>query len=324
MQGVRVVELGTWVAAPATAGMLGDWGADVVKVEATTGDPQRDIFSALGVDTGRAAVPPFEIDNRGKRSIVLDLRSGAGKEAMERLLASADVFVTNMRVPALTRLGLDDRSVRARYPRLIYAIVTASGMRGPEADRPGYDIGSFWARSSLCCSVTPRGQMPPAIRSGTGDHATGISMVAGIAAALFDRERTGRGHLVTTSLLRTGMYLAGWDLGVLLRFGRLERPRPRERIRTPLLNCYATSDDRGFWLLGVESDRHWPSLIAAIGRPDLAADERFAVASARQSNSEALIAELDLVGTHQHTGDDSRRSAGPCLGGVHPDDAASG
>jgi crotonobetainyl-CoA:carnitine CoA-transferase CaiB-like acyl-CoA transferase len=265
-----------------------------VKVEPASGDPQRAIFGAIGV-RDQGSVPPFELDNRGKRSVVLDLRTADGKEAMERLLAGADVFVTNMRVAALDRLGLGPAAVRARHPALIYGIITGYGLEGPDAHRPGYDVGAFWARSTLAASVVPRGQLPPAIRGGLGDHVTGMTLAGGICGALFDRERTGHGHLVSTSLLRAGLYCAGWDLGVLLRLGKLQSTRPRDAAPQPLVNCYAAGDDRGFWLLGLEGDRHWPGLIAAIERPDLAADERFADARSRAANAAAVIAELDIA-----------------------------
>ena len=294
LDGVRVVELTAWVAGPAAAGVLADWGADVVKVEPASGDPQRSIFGAVGV-RDQGSVPPFELDNRGKRSVVLDLRSDAGSEAMERLLTGADVFVTNMRVAALQRLGLDPDAVRVRHPSLIYGIITGYGLDGPDAHRPGYDVGAFWARSTLAASVVPRGQLPPAIRGGLGDHVTGMTLAGGICGALFDRQRTGNGHLVSTSLLRAGLYCAGWDLGVLLRLGKLQSTRPREAQPQPLVNCYASSDDKGFWLLGLEGDRHWPGVVAAIERPDLATDERFADARSRAANAPAVIAELDVA-----------------------------
>ncbi|MGI9031185.1 MAG: CaiB/BaiF CoA transferase family protein [Ilumatobacteraceae bacterium] len=294
MDGVRVVELAAWVAGPAAAGVLADWGADVIKVEPPTGDPQRSIFGAVGARE-QQSVPPFELDNRGKRSIVLDLAAAEGRDAMELLLARADVFVTNTRVAALARLGLDPTAVRQRHPQLIYGIITGYGLDGPGAHRPGYDVGAFWARSTLASSVVPRGALPPPIRGGFGDHVTGMTLAGGISAALFDRQRTGRGHLVSTSLLRAGLYCAGWDLGILLRFGRLQSTRLREESTTPLVNCYAAADGNGFWLLGLESDRHWPGLVAALDRPHLAADERFAGAADRMANAGALIAELDVA-----------------------------
>lgn len=292
LHGVRVVELGVWVAGPAAAGIMADWGADVIKVEPAEGDPQRRIFGALGI-ADQAGVPPFEIDNRGKRSVVLDLRTSEGMGRMMTLLESADVFVTNVRPGGLARLGLDHRTLTAKFPGLVYGIITGYGLDGPDADRAGYDVGAFWARSGLAHTLVAPEEMPPAIRSGQGDHTTALSLVSGVMAALFDRERTGRGRVVSTSLLRTGVYTIGWDIGVYLRFGKRQGTRPRHRSPQPQILNYRARDGRSFWLLGLEADRHWPDLLAAIGRGDLAADSRFVTARDRAVNSEALIAILD-------------------------------
>jgi crotonobetainyl-CoA:carnitine CoA-transferase CaiB-like acyl-CoA transferase len=240
-------------------------------------------------------VPPFEIDNRGKRSVVLDLQQPAAREQMLALLATADVFVTNVRPDALRRLGLHHDDLLGRFPGLVYASLTGYGLEGPDAGRAGYDIGAFWARSGVAHTLVPPGELPPPIRSGFGDHITGITLAAGVLAKLLERERTGQGGLVATSLLRTGMYTLGWDIGIVLRYGRRESTRPRHASRGPLVNCYRSRDGRGFWLLLLEADRHWPNLVAALGRGDLADDDRFVDARARLLNSEALIAVLDEV-----------------------------
>lgn len=292
LRGVRVVELGVWVAGPAATGLMADWGADVIKVEPRTGDPQRSVFGAVGV-ADQAGVPPFEIDNRGKRSVVLDLRDGADLDKMMSLLAGADVFVTNVRPAGLARLGLDATSLTARFPRLVYGIITGYGLDGPDVDRAGYDIGAFWARSGLAHTMVAPDELPPALRSGQGDHTTGLSLASGVMAALFDRERTGKGRVVSTSLLRTGMYTIGWDIGVYLRFGKRQSTRPRSKNPAPQMNCYRCADGRAFWLLGLEADRHFPGLLRAIGREDLADVERFATARARALNAEEFTAVLD-------------------------------
>jgi crotonobetainyl-CoA:carnitine CoA-transferase CaiB-like acyl-CoA transferase len=292
LSGYRVVELAIWVAGPAAGGLLADWGAEVIKVEPPSGDPMRKLFGSLGVNQTR--VPPYELDNRGKRCIVLDLTTANDRDAMERLLATADVFVTNLRPDALERLGLDHEGVRARHPKLVYASVTGYGLEGPDRDRAGYDVGAFWARSSLAHTIVPPGQLPPSLRSGVGDHITGITITAGILAALLDRERTGEGRLVHTSLLRTGIYVNGWDIGIRQVYGRIATTRPRTTWSTPLINCYAAGDGRGFWLLGLEQDRHWPTTLASVGRTDLAEDPRFITPNDRAKNSAELIAILDI------------------------------
>jgi crotonobetainyl-CoA:carnitine CoA-transferase CaiB-like acyl-CoA transferase len=294
LEGYRVVELGVWVAGPSAAAILADWGADVVKVEPPAGDPMRRMFQVI-VGHGQPESPPFDLDNRGKRGLVLDLTTDAGREVMERLLATADVFVTNLRPEAVTRLGLGHAEVLARHPRLVYASLTGYGLDGSDAGRPGYDVGGFWARTGVAATLAPQDQAPPMIRGGFGDHITGITTLAGVLGALLERERTGRGQLVETSLLRTGIYCLGWDLGIQARYGRLAPPVPRTREINPLVNCYRTADGHWLWLLGVEADRHFPKLARALGREDLLDDERFATARGRRKNAEVVIAELDAA-----------------------------
>jgi crotonobetainyl-CoA:carnitine CoA-transferase CaiB-like acyl-CoA transferase len=294
LEGIRVVEMGLWVAGPAAAGVLADWGADVVKLEAPRGDPMRAFFR-LSTGSKVDRNPPFDLDNRGKRSVALDLHVPAGRDAAYRLLAGADVFVTNMRPDALARLGFDAETLGARFPRLVYAGVTGYGSRGPERDRPGYDVGAFWARSGIAHTLTAPGGAPPHIRGGFGDHETAIATVAGILAALLERERSGRGRVVETSLLRTGMYCLGWDLAIQLELGRLKPPVARGDVETPLVNCYRAADGAWLWLIGVEGDRHFPALARAIDHPELAADPRFAGARERRHNRVELIALLDAA-----------------------------
>ena len=294
LRGLRVVELGIWVAAPSAAAVLADWGADVVKVEPPQGDPFRGLFAALGY---RATTPnaPFALDNRGKRSVCLDLRNAAGRDVLERLLGESDVFVTNLRPAALGRLGLEPDAVLARHDRLVYAAITGYGLTGPERDLPGYDVGAFWARSGMALQLVPPGEPPPPIRGGMGDHATALATVAAILAALFERSTTGRGRVVDASLLRTGAFLMGWDLGIQMTVGKVAPAIDRRLSPIPLLNCYRSGDGKWFFLIGLEADRHFPHLLRAIGRTELAEDPRFAAAAERRRHGEELVAELDAA-----------------------------
>jgi crotonobetainyl-CoA:carnitine CoA-transferase CaiB-like acyl-CoA transferase len=292
LQGVKVIEMGVWVAGPAATGLMADWGADVIKVEPPAGDPQRFVFGALGV-ADQKGVPPFEIDNRGKRSVVLDLRNDDDLQKMFVLLEEADVFVSNVRPAGLARMGLDPESLTKRFPRLIYGQLTGYGATGPDVDKAGYDIGAFWSRSGLAHTTVAPDELPPAIRSGQGDHTTGLSMAAGVLAALFDRERTGAGRVVSTSLLRTGIYTLGWDVGVYLRFGKRQSTKSSRKNPAPQMNCYRCADGRAFWLLGMEADRHFPGLLKAIGREELAGVENFKNARARSINAGEFTAVLD-------------------------------
>ena len=292
LQGVKVIEMGVWVAGPAATGLMADWGANVIKVEPPTGDPQRFVFGALGV-ADQKGVPPFEIDNRGKRSVVLDLRNDDDLQKMFALLEDADVFVSNVRPAGLARMGLDPESLTKRFPRLVYGQLTGYGATGPDVDKAGYDIGAFWSRSGLAHTTVAPDELPPAIRSGQGDHTTGLSMAAGVLAALFDRERTGKGRVVSSSLLRTGIYTLGWDVGVFLRFGKRQSTKSSRKNPAPQMNCYRCADGRAFWLLGLEADRHFPGLLKAIGREELASVENFKNARARSINAGEFTTLLD-------------------------------
>lgn len=294
LQGTKVVELGFWVAGPAAAGILADWGAEVIKIEPPAGDPMRGMFhSAAGVDV--PVNPPFELDNRGKRSITLDLATEAGRSIATALLERADAFVTNLRPAALSRVGLDFERVHALNPQLVYCLVSGYGTTGPDRERPAYDVGAFWARAAIGASLRPDDGEPPQQRGGMGDHTTAITAVSAVCAALLARERTGKGQLVTTSLLRTGCYVLGWDLSIRLRFGKLEPPYDRFHVPNPMVNCYRSSDRRWFWLLGLQADRHWPDVVRAIDRPELLRDPRFADIRARRRNNTECVRILDAA-----------------------------
>jgi crotonobetainyl-CoA:carnitine CoA-transferase CaiB-like acyl-CoA transferase len=256
------------------------------------GDPMRRVFH-LNAGHGQPESPPFDLDNRGKRSVVLDLATDEGRADMRRLVATADVFLTNLRPDAVDRLGLGPETLLAEHPRLVYASVTGYGRDGPDAGRAGYDVGGFWARTGVAATLTPPGTEPPAIRGGFGDHVTGLTVLAGILGALLERETTGGGQLVEASLLRTGVYCLGWDLGIQARFGKLAGPTSRTQELNPMVNSYRAGDGKWFWLLGPESDRLFPKVCRAIDRLDLLDDERFNNARGRRRNADVVVAELD-------------------------------
>jgi crotonobetainyl-CoA:carnitine CoA-transferase CaiB-like acyl-CoA transferase len=293
LEGTRVVELGVWVAAPATGGILADWGADVVKIEPPTGDPARMFGRMLGVEDGTS--PPFEMDNRSKRSIVLDLTSDDDRATARELLSGADVFLTNVRPGALRRLELDYESVAVANPGLVYGLITGYGLTGPDADRAAYDIAAFWARAGVAHLLTRPGDTPPFQRGGMGDHAAGMTLAAAICAALIARTRTGAGQLVSTSLYRQGVYTVSFDLNTFLLTGHPIAIGQRESMGNPCMNNYTAGDGRRFWIVGLEGERHWPPLCRAVGRPEWLDDPRFAQARARAANAVELIAELDEI-----------------------------
>jgi crotonobetainyl-CoA:carnitine CoA-transferase CaiB-like acyl-CoA transferase len=293
VEGIKVVELGVWVAGPAAAGILADWGADVVKIEPPSGDPARTFGRIMGLDQG--VNPPFEMDNRSKRSIVLDLTADEDRETAFELIADADVFVTNVRPGALQRLGLDFESVAPRNPRLVYGLITGYGQGGPDADRAAYDVAAFWARAGVASLLTRPGQTPPFQRGGMGDHSAGMTLAAAICAALVARQRTGTGQLVSTSLYRQGAYTVSFDLNTYLLAGQTIAIGQRETMANPCMNNYATADGRRFWIVGLEVDRHWPPLCRVVGRPEWLDDPKFADAYGRYVNAVELIGELDAI-----------------------------
>jgi crotonobetainyl-CoA:carnitine CoA-transferase CaiB-like acyl-CoA transferase len=291
---LRVVELGVWVAAPSAAALLADWGAEVIKVEARTGDPMRNVFGSIGI-TGDLANPAFALDNRGKRSLVLDLRDPTDRQHLEDLLATADVFISNLRPDALDNLDLGPHATVERHPRLVYCSISGYGLRGEERNRPTYDIGAFWARSGLAMQMADGDGSPLNARGGIGDHITGLAALAGILAAVLEQRQTGTGRVVEVSLLRTGAYVLGWDLGLQMALGKVAGAEPRHRNQSPLMNPYRAADGCWFFFTGLEAERHIGPVCRALGRPDLLDDERFASASAIRTHRTEVIALLDEV-----------------------------
>ncbi len=293
LEGVKVVELGVWVAGPAAAGILADWGADVIKIEPPAGDPARRFGAMLGLDV--EANPPFELDNRSKRSVVLDLGVDQDRGYARELIAAADVFITNIRPGALQRLQFDFESLTATQPRLVYGLITGYGETGPDADRAAYDVAAFWSRAGVAHLLTRPGDTPPFQRGGMGDHAAGMTLAGAICAALLARDRTGAGQLVSTSLYRQGAYTVGFDLNTYLMTGQSIAIGRRESMANPSMNNYTAGDGRRFWIVGLQGNRHWPPLCRVVGRPEWLTDPRFADAHARAAHAVELITELDRI-----------------------------
>ncbi len=294
LTGLRVVELGVWVAAPSAAALLADWGADVIKVEAPTGDPMRNVFGSLGIGSDLPN-PAFALDNRGKRSIVLDLHHRDERQRLEELLEVADVFICNLRPDALDKLDLEAEATVVRHPRLVYCAISGYGLHGEDRNRPTYDIGAFWARSGLSSQMADEHGNPLNARGGIGDHITGLAALSGILAAVLEQRATGVGRVVEVSLLRTGAYVLGWDLGLQMLLGKVSPAESRHHNQSPLMNPYRAADGRWFFLTGLEADRHIGPVARALGRPELLEDERFCNASAIRRNRTEFIALLDGI-----------------------------
>lgn len=293
LKGIRVVEFATYVAAPAAGALLADYGADVIKVESAQGDPMRQFFASVGRADQQNRV--FETDNRGKRSIVIDISTDEGSRELRELVLSADVFLTNTRPASLQRAGLDWDTLRKLKPGLIYASFTGYGEVGPEADKPGFDIAAFWARTGLCSLATVKGGEPTQLRTGIGDHTASLSMLSGILGALYHRERTGEGQKVQSSLVRTGVYAAASEHAVQLQLGKIGSTKGRHEAVNPMNNFFRAADDRWFVVVPRQGSGDWPKLTAAAGRADLVNDARFASIRDRRTNAAALVDELDAA-----------------------------
>jgi crotonobetainyl-CoA:carnitine CoA-transferase CaiB-like acyl-CoA transferase len=231
--------------------------------------------------------------NRGKRSIALDLKAPEGKEALDRLLESADVFLTNFRPAALKRLGLDDETLRAKFPKLVYAQGNGFGSKGPDANQSGYDASAFFARGGLAHILTPPDRdYPIGQRGAMGDRNGAMALAFGIAAALLKQQRTGKGSTVDVSLLATAMWTLSSDLLAALG-GTTPQPSAGRVMVNPLMGAYRTRDGRHIQLVFLEADRYWADFARVIGREDLLTDVRFADLAARGQHSDELVEILD-------------------------------
>jgi len=293
LAGVRVVEVATHVFAPMAGAILAEWGADVLKVEPPgTGDPYRGLVTS-GLHPQRAGVDPYvQSANRGKRSLGIDLKHPEGRAVLGRLVGGADVFVTNLRPGARTRLRVDVDDVRADNPAVVYVRATAFGARGPDAERGGYDAGAYWARSGMQHLLTPPGAgwprpAPPAF----GDLAGALALAGAVCAALVRRAAGGGPSLIDGSLLAAGLWQIQPDV---VSAGGPPAP-DRYSAPNPLMLTYRTADGRFVALTMLASDRHWPAFCRTVGRPDLATDSRFADQDARRRNARACVEALDTV-----------------------------
>ncbi len=291
--GLKVIDCASWIAGPAAATILSDFGADIIKIEPPgAGDPWR----ALAPVPGKVTDYWWQLTSRNKKSLAIDLKHDAGLAVLYRLIASTDVFITNFPLPVRERLKIAAADLLAINPRLIYGSMTAYGEVGAEAARTGFDATAYWARSGLMDMVRPGTDAEPARSTpGLGDHPTATALYAAIVTALYRRERTGRGGVARTSLLQNGLWANGCFVQNRL-FGEHVVPRP-PRIRAPsaLANHYRCRDGRWFLMALHNEARQLPSFLTAIGANHLVEDPRFATLTARRENSMALTALLDEI-----------------------------
>jgi crotonobetainyl-CoA:carnitine CoA-transferase CaiB-like acyl-CoA transferase len=291
LDGVKVVELAEHGFVPSCGAILADWGADVVKIERPTGDPLRSVMRAgLVADTGDFNFL-FELYNRNKRGITLDLRVPDGRAAFDRLIEHADVLITSFLPPARAKLGITPEVLWRINPRLVYAKGQGQGQRGPDADQGGFDSVSYWSRGGVGHILTAPGAPLVMPRGAFGDAPSGAMLAGGVAAALYQRERTGKGLVVDVALLA----MAIWQLSSDLTATTILREEPRrleagKALPNPLVGPYRTSDDRWMMFSMLDDARHWAPTCRAIRREELIDDPRFVDTAARAEHADELHA----------------------------------
>jgi crotonobetainyl-CoA:carnitine CoA-transferase CaiB-like acyl-CoA transferase len=297
LEGVRVVEIAHYVAVPAAGALLADLGAEVIKVEQPPGGEiyRRTRLKYIGYASEFPEYPAFQMDNRGKRSILLDLTRPEARDALLRVIDGAEIVITNLLPARRRKYGLDHETLLARCPRLIVGAINGYGLGGEEADRPAFDYAAYWARTGMMDSMRDEGVPPSLQRPGVGDHAASVSLVCGILAAMRMRDANGAGRYVDVSLLQTGLYVLGNDVANTLVARQPMRRHDRRAPLNPLWNSYPVAEGRWLLFVMIDSDRYWPRFCEAIERPDLVDDERFENAFARSGNARELVEILEEV-----------------------------
>ena len=285
--GVRVIELAQHVYVPGAGAMLADQGADVIKIETMEGDPYRNLRVGVSRNLGDINIA-MEQNNRNKKSVALDLKAEEGREALLKLVETADVFLTSLRPKAIKGLRLDVEDLRARNPKIIYVRGNGVGFKGAEANRPGYDASAFWARGGACYAFTRPGEQPTSPRPAFGDHTGSIAIAYGIAGALFKRAMTGEPSVVENSLLSTACWVLSGDITLAQIPGY--QTHPPVPMRRPLTFGYSTRDGKMVQLMILNPQPRWAALCKVLGLEDIIDDPRFAADDARNENGDALIA----------------------------------
>src|SRR5438128_2674225 len=290
--GLKVVDFASFIAGPGAAVILSDFGADVVKVEPPKGELWR-IGQKIPPQPNSDIAYPFQLANRNKRGLALDLKSPSASAVLERLVKWADVFIVNTPHPARKKLGLEYEDVAKWNPRLIYADITGYGEKGPDAALPGFDLTAFWARTGLLSMTRDAGAPPTWPVAGSGDNATAVSLYAAIATALYRRERTGKGSYVTTSLLASGIWSASVFIQAALTGATFYGLHDRAHPANAALNVYRSSD--GTWFLLVATPDKIPAVLKAMGQENLLTDPRFSDPARLAENRPQLTAMLDEI-----------------------------
>lgn len=292
LSGIRVIEAASMIMVPSVGAALADYGAQVIKLEPIEGDLNRRGHHIPGMPVHEAEYC-FLPDNRGKRSMAIDLKAPEARGILRRLIENADVFLTNHRPKSLEGLGLGWPELQAINPRLVYAHGTGFGDIGDEIDKPGFDSVCYWSRSGLEANLFPADGWLGSLGYGAGDHPTGMALLSAVMMALFAREKSGRGTRVSVSLLASGAWSNSVMIQAKLLGAKFLERRPREDARSFTAVYYRAGDRRLFKMAVVDTRRDWPKVCRAIGRPELAGDPRYATLEERMQ--EGRMRELVLL-----------------------------
>ncbi|MBC3889738.1 CoA transferase [Acetobacterium paludosum] len=289
LKGVKVVDLTTYLAAPTTVRVMGEWGADLIKVEAPKGDPAREqgaVFNMPFTDDENLA---FDVANMDKRFITINLKTERGMEVMHKLLLEADVFVTNTRTKGLVKLGLDYETLKEKFPRLIFAQVTGYGEKGPDKDKPGFDATCYMARGGVLGTTVDKGGSPMNPPNGFGDFQVSIALLAGICGALYNREKTGNGEKVTVCLQHAASFMLSVAM-ISAQYGN-QYPKSRREVVNPFNNCYRTRDEKWVIMCCPEYDRDYNKIMALLKLDDMVDNSKYincAKLNANRLNSDVI------------------------------------
>jgi len=280
LEGVKVIEMSTFIAVPACSRFFAEFGAEVIKIESKGGDAVR----YNGVSEGRLGDPyentTYDLENAHKKSIVINLKAEEGREILFKLLEDTDIFLTNWRPQALRKLGLEYDDLKEKFPKLVYASFTGYGEEGPDCELPGYDFTAFWARSGLLGTLYQKDSEPINLIPGIGDHVSGMFLAAGVMTALYNAQKTGKGDKVSTSLLHCAVFVQAIALQAAQYKGLGQvYPISRKTAENPFNNTYKSKDGRHIQLSMPPFDMFYPKFMPMIGRADLVGNERYTMKS---------------------------------------------
>lgn len=294
LEGVKVLELATFIAGPCCARYLADLGAEVIKVEAPNGDPLRYTAVNEGRPFGDAEDTSFCLENAGKKCITLNTKTEGGRAALEKLIADADIFITNWRQSPLKRAGLDYETLKVKYPKLVMGYISGYGEKGPDKDLPGFDFTAYFARGGIMGTMYDVDSKPMTPIAGFGDHQVGLYLASGVIAALYRARETGQGDQVTVSLFHTAL----WDISLFLQCNQYgdpstQFPISQKRIANQLNVAHKTKDGKWIQIAMPRYDFHYPKFMEALGRTDLVTEEKFYPQVNLQNNLDEFYDTLD-------------------------------